>query len=203
MKTLLRLDCSSRTTGSHSRAIADCVEKNWLLANPNGKVILRDLAAIQLPHIQNDTIAGYYTPKEHMSPEIKEATALSDTLIKELKSANDILISSPLYNLNVPSCLKAYLDQVVRIGHTFTMDENGYAGLLKGKSAYLATTKGGLYSGTYMEQFDFQAPYLKAILNHMGISIRATFSLEGTTGDADLLKKNIQETENKIEQSFK
>jgi FMN-dependent NADH-azoreductase len=182
--------------------LADYFEKNWKLVNPNGTVIYRDLAKQQLPHIQNNTIEGFYTPLEYWSPESKKATALSDELIKELKSADDILISSPLYNLNIPSNLKAYLDQVVRIGHTFNTNEKGYYGLLEDKSAYLATAKGGRYKGTFIEQYDFQEPYLKAILGHMGIKIRGLFSLEGT-GDSNVLEQNKRIALHSIDQSFK
>ncbi|TGV02975.1 FMN-dependent NADH-azoreductase [Flavivirga rizhaonensis] len=201
MKTLLRIDCSSRTKGSHSRTLADYFEENWKAANPKSTIIYRDLAKHVLPHIQNNTIEGFYTPIEHMSPQIKEATALSDELIDELKSVDDILISSPLYNLNIPSNLKAYLDQVVRIGHTFNINEKGYYGLLEGKLAYLITVKGGVYKGTFMEPYDFQEPYLKAILGHMGIKIQELFSLEGSA-DQQTLKQNKVMVESTIDQSF-
>lgn len=202
MKTLLRIDCSSRIVGSHSRTLADYFEKKWKLVNPGGTIIYRDLAKQQLPHIQNNTIEGFYTPLEYMSLESKKATALSDELIEELKSADDILISSPLYNLNIPSNLKAYFDQVVRIGHTFNINEKGYYGLLEDKSAYLATAKGGRHKGTFMEPYDFQEPYLKAILGHMGIKVRGLFYLEGTS-DNGVLEQNKYLAQQSIDQSFK
>jgi len=202
MKKLLRLDCSSRISGSHSRELADYFEKKWMAANSDGIVIRRDLAKQQLPHIQNNTIEGFYTPVEHMTPESKKATALSDELITELKSANEILINSPLYNLNTPSNLKAYLDQVVRIGHTFNINENGYYGLLENKMAYLITVKGGAYKGTPMEKYDFQKPYLQAILGHMGIKTQGLFSLEGTS-DSKIVEQNKHVVKNSIDQSFK
>lgn len=181
MKTLLRIDCSARITGSHSRALADYFETEWRNTNPNGQVIYRDLTKTDLPHIQNQTIEGFYTPPSAMSSAIKAATALSDTLIEELKTVDIVLISSPLYNLNIPSNLKAYLDQVVRVGHTFGINENGYFGLLNNLKAFIITAKGGVYKGTHMEKYDFQTPYLNAILGHMGIQINATYTLEGTS----------------------
>lgn len=189
MKTLLRIDCSARLSGSHSRELADYFEKRWLNVNSHGIVIRRDLLKKQIPHIRNETIEGFYTPAAFMTPEIKEATALSDELIAELKSVDEVLINSPLYNLNIPSNLKAYLDQVVRIGFTFNINENGYYGLLENKIAHLITVKGGMYKGTPMEQYDFQESYLQTILGHMGIKKQNIFSLEGTTGDAKSLAK--------------
>jgi len=202
MKKLLRIDCSARITGSHSRELADYFEKKWREANTNGIVVRRDLSKQQLPHIQNDTIKGFYTPAEQMTPESKKATALSDELIAELKSADEILISSPLYNLNIPSNLKAYLDQVVRIGHTFNINEKGYYGLLENKTTYLITTKGGVYKDTPMEEYDFQKPYLQAILAHMGLKEQKTYALEGTTVNTQTLADRKTEIQNLIAASI-
>lgn len=202
MKKLLRIDCSARTKGSHSRLMADYFEKNWKLVNPDGSVIYRDLAKFQIPHIQNETIEGFYTPPEYLSDETRKATALSDDLIAELKSSDELLISSPLYNLNIPSNLKAYLDQVVRIRHTFDIGANGYYGLLNKKRSYLIMVKGGVYKGTPMEPYDFQEPYLQAILGHMGIKTERVFSLEGTSDNKEQLKKNMQVVKTNIEQLF-
>lgn len=136
MKTLLRIDSSSRFAGSHSRQLADSIETAWRSTHPGAKVIFRDLVATHIPHICEDTIEGFHTPEHTQDNRLKEATALSNLLISELKEADEILISSPLYNLCTPSRLKAWIDQVVRFGHTFTVDENGgYRGLLAGKTA--------------------------------------------------------------------
>lgn len=201
MKTLLRIDSSSRIEGSHSRELADYFEATWKRSHPNGNVIYRDLARQLVPHIPNSTIEGFYTPEEHVSTETIKSTALSDELISELKSTDEVLISSPLYNLNIPSSLKAYIDHVTRIGHTFNINEKGYYGLLNNKKAYIVTVKGGSYKGTVMEQFDFQEPYLYAILGHMGIEVEKLFSLEGT-GDKNLLFENRKEIHKTIDTMF-
>lgn len=202
MKKLLRIDCSSRIIGSHSRELADFFEKKWIIENPDGLVIRRDLVKQPLPHIQNNTIEGFFTPTQYATAESKQATALSDELISELKSAHEVLISSPLYNLNIPSNLKAYFDQVVRIGHTFDINENGYTGLLENKEVFIITAKGGVFKGTSMEKFDFQESYLKAILGHMGIKTPKIFSLEGTS-ESKILEENKRALQKEINQSLK
>ncbi|MDN5215385.1 NAD(P)H-dependent oxidoreductase [Fulvivirgaceae bacterium BMA12] len=201
MKTLLRIDTSSRVAGSHSRMLADYFEGLWMRDHPEGKVINRDLVKQQVPHIPNRTIEGFYTPKENVTSATLQATALSDELISELKSADELLISSPLYNLNIPSNLKAYIDHVTRIGHTFGINENGYYGLLTNKKAYVITVKGGIYRGTIMEQFDFQEPYLYAILGQMGIKVEKLFSLEGTS-DEKVRAENQKEIYKSIDEIF-
>ncbi len=201
MKTLLRIDCSSRTEGSYSRTLADHFERVWREVNTGGKVIYRDLVKYPLPHIHSDTIVAFHTPAGERSPSAAVAVKLSDKLIGELKSADELVISSPLYNLNIPSSLKAYIDQITRSGHTFGLGENGYYGLLNDKKACLITAKGSEYKGTAMEPLDFQEPYLKAILNFIGIEVQKVFSWEGT-GIESTVAKRRESLEREIENYF-
>ncbi len=96
-------DASARSEASFSRRIADSAQARWKTAHPNGRVIRRDLAVRPVPHIEDATIRGYYTPVAHMTPDLHAATALSDTLIAELKSAHTVLIASPIYNFSLPA----------------------------------------------------------------------------------------------------
>jgi FMN-dependent NADH-azoreductase len=179
---LLRIDASSRVEGSHSRRLADAVQAEWKKRHPGGQVVRRDLS--RLPHIQAQTIAGYYTPPDQMTPELKQATALSDELIGELKSATTVLIASPLYNFSVPSALKAWIDQVVRIGHTFSYDGSCFGGLVTGPNAILALAYGaGGYQGP-MAAMDHLKPYLSALLGFLGVQDVRTVAIEATTADA-------------------
>ncbi|TYA84091.1 FMN-dependent NADH-azoreductase [Seonamhaeicola marinus] len=203
MKTLLRIDSSLRTEGSQSKTLADFFVKQWKEVNPNGNVIHRDLTKQNMPHLSQETVTAFYIPENDISETHKTALAFSNALIAELKSADDILISSPLYNLNVPSKLKAYLDHVIRSGVTFKVDTDGsYVGLLKDKSAYAITTKGAVYKGTPMESLDFQEPYLKTILGFLGIELKALFSLEGTA-HPDISENNLKIQQDNILNTFK
>ena len=202
MKTLLRIDSSSRIVASHSRQLADRVETAWRNAHPGGEVVFRDLVTTHVPHISEDTVEGFHTPGHKMDNRLKDATALSDLLISELQAADEILISSPLYNLSTPSRLKAWIDQVVRSGKTFAVDETGdYRGLLAGKVAYLVLARGSKYSGTEMEKFDFQIPYLQAILGFMGIRVNEIFLLDGSSYP-ELLQTNLHALKNQIKDTF-
>ncbi|MDH5445523.1 MAG: NAD(P)H-dependent oxidoreductase [Gammaproteobacteria bacterium] len=203
MTTLLRIDASARTEGSHSRELADVVEAAWFKANPEGEVIVRDLAREPVALINNDTIAGYYTPPEQMDEKLKSATALSDKLIAEVMLADTLLISVPMYNFSVPAVLKAWIDQVVRINHTFSYDpENGFAGLISNKTAYVTTAVGAQFTGTPFEAFDFLRPYLKSLLAFLGFEKVEVFSVESTTIDEQQMAINRQEALQQIEASF-
>lgn len=185
MSTLLRIDSSSRLQGSHSRALADHLQAQWLASHTGGKVILRDLVKTPIPHILDITIAGYYTPTDQHTPELRAAVALSDELIAELLSADTLLFSIPLYNFSIPSALKSYIDHTVRIGQTFGHDEKtGLFGLVEGKKAYVTASYGASgYVGGSLASYNFLEPYMRALLGFIGISDVTFFSVEGTSTD--------------------
>ncbi|HBJ92076.1 MAG TPA: FMN-dependent NADH-azoreductase, partial [Hyphomonadaceae bacterium] len=143
MANLLRIDASARIEESHSRALGDYFETAWEAANPitrrflsktpKNEIVRRDLAARPISHIANSTIAGFYTPPDGFTPDLYAATAMSDELIAELQATDTLVITTPLYNFSVPSSLKAWIDQIMRIGHTFSFDGENFGGLLQVK----------------------------------------------------------------------
>ncbi len=193
MTTILRIDASSRNAdgGSVSRAISDRIEKA-LAARPGTSVMRRDLATMPLPHIAAKTIAGFFTPDPEMTEELRTATALSDQLITELKSADILVLTVPMYNFSIPSALKAWIDQIIRIGHTFAFDGTSFTGLLTGKKAYVACSYGasGYASGQPFAAANFVEPYLRFLLGFLGIADVMFFSVEATTGGEDATRVN-------------
>ncbi len=198
MPTLLRIDCSPRLEQSHSRQLADFIESRWKTLHPDGHVIYRDLAWKPVPHLSNETIAGFQCSPENMTDQLKAATAVSDELIAELKNATEVIISSPLYNLSTPSVLKAYIDQIVRSGHTFAVrDDGSYQGLLAGRKVHLALVMGA--SSTRFP--DFQQNYLKAVLNIIGLEVANVFRLEDTS-NPEAVTKNLPLIHHQITKQF-
>lgn len=191
MQKLLRIDVSARIDGSHSRALADEVQAHWLSTHPGGVVQLRDLAKDPIEHIENDTIVGYYTAEDDMTDPLRNATALSDKLIDELMSADALLISTPMYNFTIPSALKGWIDQVVRIHKTFGYAEDGSLhGMVKNKPVYITTALGAQFSGTPLVAMDYLHPYMKAVLGFIGFEQIEIFSVESTAVDENQLALN-------------
>ncbi len=100
----------------------------------------------------------------------RQPTALSDTLIAELQSADILVIGAPMYNFGIASTLKAWFDHVLRAGITFRYGESGPEGLLKGKRAIVIESRGGLYSEGPAQVMDAQEPHLRGMLRFMGIT---------------------------------
>lgn len=197
-KTLLRIDASARTTGSVSRTLADAVQHAWQTAHPTGRVVLRDLAAQPIPHISQDTITGYYTPADQLTPALRAATALSDELIAELLDAHTLLISTPIYNFSIPSALKAYIDHVVRLNYTFAADENGLRGLVADRPTFIASAAGAVYAGTDLAALNFEGPYLTTLLGFLGITSVELLAVEGTTVDPQAMAATMQQAQARI-----
>lgn len=182
-QTLLRIDASARLAGSHSRGLADDFQAQWQQAHPDGRVVVRDLARQPIAQIDALTIEGFYTPRAQHTPAHTAATALSDELIAELLAADVLLISTPMYNFSVPAALKAYIDQIVRIGQTFAADETGLHGLVPDRPTYVALAAGAVYHGTALASLDFVAPYLNTLLGFLGLTSVEFLAVEGTTVD--------------------
>jgi len=60
------------------------------------------------------------------------ALALSETLIGELVTADQLLICTPMHNYSIPAVLKLWIDYLVRPGFTFELAP-GWPGMLADK----------------------------------------------------------------------
>jgi len=191
MPTLLRIDSSSRRDGSHSRALADAFETAWSARFPDATIMRRDLAANPIAHIHETTIAGFYTPAEKLDTNLKGAVALSDELIEEVNAADTILIATPMYNFTVPSALKSWVDQIVRINRTFSYDGTNFTGLVKARRVVVVAAFGAGGYGSALAGADFVTPYLKFLFGFLGVSDVTVIPAEATTADAATVASNI------------
>jgi FMN-dependent NADH-azoreductase len=166
---LLHIDSSARAS-SESRKLTARFVQDWKTENPTGTVTVRDLATTPLPHITDNWSATYADPATH-TPEHRQYLAVSDELIDELRAADTVVIGAPMYNHMISWELKAWIDQVVRMGKTIIYDATGPKGLLDGKKAVVITARGGSYpAGSPRAAVDFQGPYLRHILTTLGFT---------------------------------
>jgi FMN-dependent NADH-azoreductase len=194
MTLLLRINSSSRQTGSHSTAIADHFEDCFRNKHPDCRVLSRHVADGSIPIISQKTIEGFYTPDAAMTADLREATSLSDSLIEELQQADTLLITAPIYNFSVPAALKAWIDQVVRMGHTFAYEDGAFKGLARTRRAVIVCAYGaeGYLDGEAFSAANFVQPYLQFLLSFLGITDIRFISVQGTTADADTVALNVE-----------
>lgn len=175
--TVLRIDASARRTGSESRKLADRIIDRLSPAT----TLTRDLATA-VPAIDEAWLAANWTPDADRSDAQRDTLALSDQLVSELKAADTIVISTPIYNFGIPAALKAWVDQIARAGVTFNYTETGPKGLLDGKRAIIAIASGGTEVGS---DIDFASGYLRHVLGFVGITDVQFVAADQLMVDAD------------------
>ncbi|WP_009631526.1 FMN-dependent NADH-azoreductase [Synechocystis sp. PCC 7509] len=202
MAHILHIDSSPRGERSHSRSLTHRFVTDWKNAHPQDTVTYRDLGHHPAPHVDEPWIAAAYSePKTH-SPELQKAISTSDTLVDELLAADRYVFGVPMYNFNVPSTFKAYIDQIVRVNRTFAVNEQGYQGLVHGKKLLVITSSGGSYkSGTPTAGYDFQVPFLKAIFGLIGITDITFIHADNMDRGDEGRKESLTDASNAISQA--
>jgi FMN-dependent NADH-azoreductase len=166
---LIQIDSSARTSSVTRRLTAKFAEE-WRKNHPDGVVIQRDLSATVIPLITDDWNATQLEQSK-LTPVQQSYLSTSDELIEELEAADTVVIGAPMYNFTIPSSLKAWIDQIVRLGKTVGYGPNGPQGLLTKKKVVIITSRGSAYEkGTAREAFDFQEPYLRHVLGFIGLT---------------------------------
>ncbi|MBS6360537.1 NAD(P)H-dependent oxidoreductase [Burkholderia sp.] len=167
MTTILQINSAARSQGAQSTLLADELTAKLQQSNPGAKVVVRDLLADALPHLDESVLGAFFTPADQRSAEQNAIVAKSDALIAELRAADIVVIGAPLYNFGVSSQLKSYFDWIARAGVTFRYTENGPVGLIEGKKVYVVSARGGKYAGT---PNDSQTPFLRSFLGFLGMT---------------------------------
>jgi FMN-dependent NADH-azoreductase len=165
MKNILQINSSILSSNSQSTRLAS--ELVAALADDGATVVVRDLAANPIPHLDGERFGAFLAPQDKRTEIQNQVVSFSDALIAEIRNADTLVIGLPMYNFGVPSQLKAWFDHIARAGVTFKYTDKGAVGLLTGKKVYVIATRGGLYAGT---PADSQTAYVRAFLAFLGMS---------------------------------
>ena len=183
MPSLLKLDVSPRGDHSYSRQLGTTFLQSWQAAHPGATVVTRDLAKQQPTYVDLQWIVGAFSAPDKQTEEHKAALKLSDDIIAEVQAAETILITTPMYNFQIPAVLKAWIDHVVRIGSTVNYTDKGPVGQLHGKKVYVIVASAGAYEkGSPSENYDMLTPYLKHVLGFIGLTDVTFIAAGGASG---------------------
>lgn len=188
---LFRLDASIRTEGSHSRQIADIVEREWRETYPDSAVTNREIGVQPLPSdVWAAAVSASTAKEEAFSPEQQEAVALAASLTDELEAADALLFAVPLYNFGVSQHFKTYVDLIV----TDPRMAAGADPVIAGKPAVLVTVHGGYYAaGTPREGWDHATGWMRRILADVWmldlLVVEKDFTLVGVNPALDEFKE--------------
>ncbi|WP_176594258.1 FMN-dependent NADH-azoreductase [Sphingobium sp. EM0848] len=178
--TILHIDSSILGPYSVSRALtAEVVAKQQALF-PGSGVIRRDLVADAALHLSDAHLAAFQGG-EVTDPALGRDLEAGGAYIEDLFEADVIVIGAPMYNFSVPSQLKAWIDRICVAGRTFQYGANGPEGLLpKGKKVFLASTRGGVYTGdSPAAALEHHESYLRGVLGFIGLTDVTVIRAEG------------------------
>ena len=200
MAHILHIDASPRGDRSVSRSLTHDFISGWKAAHPEDTVTYRDLGHNPVPLVTEAWIAAAFSPPENHTPEMQAAIAPSNELIDELLAADRYVFGIPMYNFSIPASFKAYIDQVVRAGRTFSVSDAGYKGLVEGRKALILVAAGGQYRiGTPAGDYNFLEPYMKTILGFIGITDVNFIYADGRSQSEEVQQKAMAEAHEAIQ----
>ena len=179
---ILRIDASANVSSSNSRKLGDRLITKLEASLPGVTVKQRDLNQ-DLHYIDENWVAANFTPTEQRNKNQQQKLALSDQLIEEVKQADAIVLTTPMYNFGIPATLKSWIDLICRAGVTFQYTANGPVGLLKDKRVDIIITTGGV---PLQSPVDFVSDYLKQVFRFIGIDDVNIIAADQMNIDAEL-----------------
>ena len=169
---ILHIIASPRGDKSKTQHIATDFLSSLQQCNAAVEIDTLDLFGIELPEVMADTVDLKYTLIG--GGELDEAAQARWNLISAYALSfleyDMYVLSCPMWNFSVPYRLKQYIDIIMQPGILFRFTAQGVEGLALNKKMFCITARGSDYSkDTYLHQFDFQEPYLRAIFGMAGI----------------------------------
>lgn len=130
--------------------------------------------------IKNNLLA--YVHRNYLDEEIslsQEALLRkNDMFCTQLMEAQKVVLAFPMHNFSLPAIFKAWFDSVMQKGKTFSVDEDGYHGLLQARKAVIFMASGGMYEGD-MAAINHASTLAKFNLQFMGIDAVEVISVGG------------------------
>ncbi|MDF0664181.1 NAD(P)H-dependent oxidoreductase [Rhizobium sp. BC49] len=147
---ILHIDRSPRQQ-SHSRQLSAAIVEKLLEVAPGADIIRRDLGADPLPQTVALYAAALASPATLAAPPAGSLD-LSEQLIREVEAADAVVIGTPMHNLTIPSVLKAWIDQVLRVGRTMKSTPTGKVGMFRDRPVFIGVASGGFFTGERAKQ---------------------------------------------------
>ena len=147
--------------------------------NPSDTITILDVFADNVPEIDVDIASAFNAMAAgiefgNLSAEQQAKVARFGELTEQFLAADKVVIANPLWNLSMPTRLKAWIDTINVAGKTFKYTAEGPVRLAGGKKVLHIQANGGAYDGN-----DGSSQYLNSILNFIGIDDITSVYIEG------------------------
>lgn len=193
MRTLVIRAHPLDSSKSRSMTMADVFIEELSAARPDTTIDEVLLYETAVPEIDLDMMSGWERLAagehfSHLTGQQQNKLALFDQYTKQFQSADLVVIANPLWNLSIPTRLKAWIDTICRAGVTFRYTDEGAAqGLVAGKKAVHLQTSGGRF-----DQQDPACQYIKGMFEFLGCET-ATVTAEGMDHEPDRAEEIMEE----------
>jgi FMN-dependent NADH-azoreductase len=206
---ILQIDASARPgisgvdpRGSHTRRLTRRFIERWQAARPQDSVSYRDVGQQPPSPVSGDWIAAAFTRPERRDEAARAQLAESDVLVEELLRADLIVIGAPMYNFGLPAQLKAWVDNVVRVGVTFGFDrsrqgEPYWPMLPPGKRLVILSSRGdyGYDPGGRLEALNLVERGLSVPMAYLGLTDTHSIAIEYDEFGDERLRASISTAE--------
>lgn len=209
MKTLLHIQASPRLERSHSRSLSAFFLDEWTKHYPSTPIYLRDLRTFPAPHVTEDWIAAAFTQQDVRTKYMHNSLQVSDMLVDELLAADIYLLATPFYNFGMPSVLKAYVDNIIRINRTFlfTPEDSAepYKPLVKNKKMFVVIASGdaGYANSGHLNSLNHLEPHLKTAFGFIGVRDITFFYAGNDEFGGTKLEESLEGARNSIIEAIK
>ncbi len=165
MKTLLYVKANPKTVEfSKTFQISERFIEAYKELNPKDEIITLDLYNADIEFLSHDDVMA------HSEKSMDYCNITARTYAQQFALADKYVIAAPLWNLGIPSILKAYFDYVSVSGISFKYTENGPVGMLTGKKALFVAARGGFYDKPPASEIEMGERYVRTIMGFFGIS---------------------------------
>jgi len=187
---LLYIEASPRKENSCSSRVAKAFVDSFKQAQPDNEVEHLPLFDVELPSFSGEGANQKMSLIKDMMAGGTGIDVVGEWVgvvreIERLKSADKVLISSPMWNFSIPYPLKHYLDLICQPGLSFYVSEGQYIGMITGKPIQFILSSGSPYQARFPletdgTKTDFQHAYLEHIARFLGFEDVGFIKLEPT-----------------------
>lgn len=169
---------------SNSMRLTDEFVRIYRETHPDDDITDLTLYNVAIPGIDLDLLNAWKqlragVPFVHLHEAEQNKATLFDHYTEQFLGASKIVVANPLWNLQVPTRLKAWIDTICVAGRTFRYNETGGAvGLVQNKRALHIQTAGGIFSSQ-----DPASAYLRTVFGFIGVTDYQQITAEGMDHD--------------------
>lgn len=160
-----------------------------------------------VPLIDEDVLTGWGALRngvafDELSDNQQDKIGRMNAILNQFKEADEYVFVTPLWNFSLPPMLKAFIDNVMIAGETFTYTENGPVGLLGDKKATIIQASGGVYSSGPAAAMDHASNLLVQELGFMGVSDIKIIRVEGVAIPGKSDEERLEEAYRQVDERF-